>query len=1083
MAILNTDQYTQYNIRNVSQKEIYDSYMGILRISPNSVQGKNVDDPSVILNVLVDFDGLFGDKNEQTKITLSDSDGNVLPLYFVPKTFQTVVNINKDGQYIDTKSIINLVSKIDGYTYVSKGLTSRSTILLSDPKDKYSELVIAGGCDLLSNDSSISAEKILVYPIEAPNDDKFFNNKNHLNLFDQNNTHESRAEQMEKNLRAKRQYWYEAPNPNDASEKLTQSEHHVQINGKYITYINDHNEDIPVLYTRDYVLGHYDGHTLSGIPQSTRTMVDKWVKSGTNLVLDDNVGQITKLSWLRVDDITWQMLDQILRGKERHTEGRYRQLGINGNSNIEEALFGARNMDAHYTPTAPILGQGFQHGITTYHAMPFSRYWFHRCRQVAHNMKYWEEQTGKQDWRQYQGTYTDEISAIQNAVLNQEITACCDATVSPVHSLVKDFVLCDGKEITFTNYPNLSLKNENIFTNASSGNDTIVYTKLKGGKVKAFNNKFYEIESNTKSGVHRYISTTPELFVFHEKYPRFIRALNWSTAATTYDENGNITSQNGLDWEVISEQADADIQIMNDTYQSNLSTNNTNSYIHSPNMQGVIVDGEYDEKYNKDYYGKNGIDIRKNITEPKIYPYSFEWTCEYIPHRHKLFSNISGGQGGDDLSKKIVQWFYASSKATVFDAENCLWENPYDYHLSRGMNWANYSFRNNITYFDNYTPVPNAGIMLFNSHIYNPFRDSTGYQSVGGPEFRGTIGQYEVNGWSSSGYVYYDATGMPHAFSNKFNFQSNPVDPNSGSDVINSASVDKNLRRHKIEKFIRRQLAMKINESQARLPISHEGKAQFANWSHHITFWYKKPSKWKKFLKALAAVVLFAAALVLSVVTCGLVLGLVLGLTLGGVVTGAVMKACGWGGNLFGYGLSGFLAGGIGIAIYTYNHPKGKGWHSENCYSGRSDIGHYKIGSFGNGNKSYEPETRGTYSWQCLTSLPYTDTQYLGVGNIEEMSIYGRPSFSNNHLDQYKNVEFDEGAKYYIAHNVMDKWNAFRASGKDPQLNSEGVHEQYNYEYKRQQHHVPVTYNGTQEYINNDGPYPSYMNLIPIIRI
>jgi hypothetical protein len=63
-------------------------------------------------------------------------------------------------------------------------LTSRSTILLSDPKDKYSELVIAGGCDLLSNDSSINAEKILVYPIEAPNDDKFFNNKNHLNLFD-----------------------------------------------------------------------------------------------------------------------------------------------------------------------------------------------------------------------------------------------------------------------------------------------------------------------------------------------------------------------------------------------------------------------------------------------------------------------------------------------------------------------------------------------------------------------------------------------------------------------------------------------------------------------------------------------------------------------------------------------------------------------------------------------------------------------------------------------------------------------------------------------------------------------------------
>jgi hypothetical protein len=36
----------RFNTRNVSNKEIYDSYMGILRISPNEVMGTDVDDPT-----------------------------------------------------------------------------------------------------------------------------------------------------------------------------------------------------------------------------------------------------------------------------------------------------------------------------------------------------------------------------------------------------------------------------------------------------------------------------------------------------------------------------------------------------------------------------------------------------------------------------------------------------------------------------------------------------------------------------------------------------------------------------------------------------------------------------------------------------------------------------------------------------------------------------------------------------------------------------------------------------------------------------------------------------------------------------
>jgi hypothetical protein len=39
-----------------------------------------------------------------------------------------------------------------------------------------------------------------MYPIEAPNDDEFFNNKNKFNLFDPKNVSKTRAEQMQEKL-------------------------------------------------------------------------------------------------------------------------------------------------------------------------------------------------------------------------------------------------------------------------------------------------------------------------------------------------------------------------------------------------------------------------------------------------------------------------------------------------------------------------------------------------------------------------------------------------------------------------------------------------------------------------------------------------------------------------------------------------------------------------------------------------------------------------------------------------------------------------------------------------------------------
>lgn len=59
----------RYNIRNVASKEIYDSYMGILRISPNKYYGKDIDDPTDMLSTLVYLNDNKGQKYEDISET------------------------------------------------------------------------------------------------------------------------------------------------------------------------------------------------------------------------------------------------------------------------------------------------------------------------------------------------------------------------------------------------------------------------------------------------------------------------------------------------------------------------------------------------------------------------------------------------------------------------------------------------------------------------------------------------------------------------------------------------------------------------------------------------------------------------------------------------------------------------------------------------------------------------------------------------------------------------------------------------------------------------------------------------------
>lgn len=1162
----------EYTVRNVSQKQIYDSYMGILRISPNRINNKDNDDPTSFLNTLVDFNGHYQDKdgefnkNTQISIRLSDSDGNCLPIYFVPKAFETTVSVtNNDIQDYERRNIINIATNVvQGYTFVSNKFTSRSQLRLTNPKQKYSQLVFVLGCNLTSNSRQVHCQEILTYPIQSPNDDIYFNNKNKYGLFEQS-SNTPRQQQVDKSLLNKRQQWYR-------SENLIHGQQHVKINGRYINVTNDHNQEVPVLHTRDYVLGSYDGHSVKG------NKVTEWYNhpsSGAdNCVLAED-GQQTKLSWIRFDNLIWDSLEQILNGQTRHLiQGRYNQLGYYKNDDICDELFGNMSKDStNFTDwydilkeTAPILGQGHQQGLVSYHAMPFSRYWFHRCRQVISNMSQWERQKNDKiansnieeqdkknipsDWDEYgkkistedisneELTNKEQMITLKEAFNDKKISAASNATVSSRHSLVKDFLLCDNKQVDFKNYPNLSIKNDNILNIDNLG------CKAQINDDFIFQNKTERI------GIHGFITKTPDLYVFHERYPRFIRGLNWNRK-----NDWNTDSKNNA---IIVKQINIDDY---GTQEDEQSYKNRTHYIHSKN----VVENNWDETINLDCHGNQGIDIEKNIDKVACYGYTFEYLTETKPHYHKLFTTIQGGRGPEDYSKKQIQVFNRYSDQTSHNDTMCLWQNPLDTSSERGLKWANYSFDKNVLFFDNYTPVPNAGLTFLSAQNYNPYNSDKKYDSqfldkyfnayyndvlnlrqaefyknqikmstlfgdeknisnqtkrelqklFGGgmglenilqlkkipikesdvqegetinqkyvilqslqsvlntkvylidgkyysyngctditknPDgqmetpyslknlsypYRGTVKQFEQNGWQSSGWGYYDARKQKwNTFSDKIKTINHTLCQQYIDNKINFLT-------HQASKHVRKQLTMKLNQSEARMPISYYGKAQFSNRSIHV-FWWKKKRNW---LKIIGIALLGLALLALTIWSCGSLFfsGGGLWAAMGGTWTGIT---------------HGVL--GAGVIAYPFVKYWGSKWVQAKGQTGRTNIGSYRFASFSESifKNGIGEKSPSDFSWQCLSSLPYTDTQYLGYGDISQLDVVTFKEFENK-LPQ-------DGQDFWVSHNVMDRWNAFTKNGLT---------------YDRLQHRNIIKISGDAHEVDVDGPYPSHLNLIPIIRL
>lgn len=826
----------RFNTRDVKNKEIYDSYMGILRISPNEVKGTDIDDPTQILNTLYDED-----KKERTKIILSDSDGNILPVNFQPRAFETTVIKRDPKSLVDTASqvdVLNLttiIGKDDGSDssfansklYVSNEFKCRSTLIIirdsSETAGNYRKShfrILSGGEPSISS-KTITGRGWLLYPTESPNDGNYFNDKNVHELFDPKETSIPRYKQVEKSLFS----W-----PRKKHELNINQDERVIVGDKLITEVNEYNEEVPIYYTRDYVLGHYDGHHTKN-----KNVSSQW---GVNSS-EGNTTYTTKLSWTRFDKLIWDALEEILTGNVRHIKGRYDELGVNEISGIGITDKLGISKSHEYKEYAPILGTEMPRGTIVYHAMPFHRYWYHRTRQalrgcierrkidltllsghentldekpanttmddfiVGKDLSLIRTSTGSGQYAQ-NTFHRKEVDKLQEFYKNKLITPCSMASVGFAHSLAKNFVLCNGRLLNFQNFPNISISNDQIFeTGGVIGGVSQMNTQTKDFKHKSSwdNTVIGAIKASTNSsGAY---AKLPNLFALFEKTPRFIRGLMWQS---TKDDSATTVVYNEL--------------------AATKSTYTSEDFTSSMQPHEIISKGD------KTYTIAN----KKFLTSvDKPYFHTFDHLIEKEKHKHNLFTSLEGGTTGSNF--KQLNYIHCSNtrgnNATYnrhywhygnflnFDrtySKSDLFAQHYTYYeFNSGDGWndsgvyARYCMGDSDTtganvyeggFYEGYTPIPNMGLYLFNTSICNN---------------KGAIGdkenKNENRGLHPHAATFIDAEGKWRSL-----WLHAPIDAPQSYD-------NESIMQYDEEKWRRKFYAMKLNEAEGFIPISCYGKA------------------------------------------------------------------------------------------------------------------------------------------------------------------------------------------------------------------------------------------------------------------
>jgi hypothetical protein len=234
-----------YNsLRDVASQELYDSYRGILRISPN-----------IIDNIEEDNTEYFFNPSNNVDIILSDSDGNILEaLQFKAKKFSTSM--------VGYTSNIDLSVITHNYTAlnVSKSLALTSILSVNDSLKIINPL---------SNRTNI-----LIYPSDSPYDAAYCNLNDKLGI--KNNYDDDVIETGFSNKDLVTLL---------GSNSYTQ----VEIDGQKIFRESTAGTLIPEVYRHDYILGQAKGGTYKKdnayITQLSFVSLDKmvWEKLTANL--------------------------------------------------------------------------------------------------------------------------------------------------------------------------------------------------------------------------------------------------------------------------------------------------------------------------------------------------------------------------------------------------------------------------------------------------------------------------------------------------------------------------------------------------------------------------------------------------------------------------------------------------------------------------------------------------------------------------------------------------------------------------------------------------------------------------------
>ena len=487
------------NLRNVANKEINESFSGILRISPYKISNATYDDPTPLLNTIGE------------EVHLSDSDGNFLNITFIPEVFETYVT-----GYADKVRLISITQKVSNL-YVVEQLNVKPTLYLNTAKDVYPIQII-------------NKDGVLTFPIDAPEDTRYLNHNNRLN-FDL--SHISSDETIKNKFDS-------LPASHEIYSKAYE-DYHVKVNGKKIYRPNGtHSGEqgmVPELYKHDYVLGQYPNHT--------HKIVNKDVPELNNISdkIKKNLKRATKLSFIPIEKIIWSLLEGATSGAYRSFEGRYMNLlptayGVQGegteNNLFKELFVSSEGNDDFDTlaekikEKAHLVGLPVQTGLVMYNAIPAKRFFFHTLR------RYSDEDL--------KDAVKLEIPLEDTEVINSEDSSE-DGTEIPkeevsnpirdfisksaatnslfMHNLTTEYALCDGKRIKAvdgdsyeSDYPSLNRKSK-------------AFSEWNGYRGDSIDSVYDAIATSMDNEIYVKTIRTPELFDIKQSSLRYLRGINW----------------------------------------------------------------------------------------------------------------------------------------------------------------------------------------------------------------------------------------------------------------------------------------------------------------------------------------------------------------------------------------------------------------------------------------------------------------------------------------------------------------------------------------------------------------------------